>query len=61
MTDPEWITVTVRGGWAKHIRRSRITSFGRYSQDSAYIEIDGRLIEVTETEAQLAALLGAQI
>ena len=66
MTDHDWITVTTNG-IRKWVRRSRIDSFGtiqitlagRESIHSGYVELNGREIEVRESEAELALLLGA--
>jgi hypothetical protein len=69
MTDPytiavsDWITITVNpSGHKKHVRRSAISAFGFDAHNLiTYVEVNGRPINVNETEAEIAHLVGADV
>jgi hypothetical protein len=60
MTDT-WITVTLAyGGQKKRVRADAIISYGTLcgGAGNTFIDIGGRAIEVTESEADIARLVG---
>lgn len=60
---PDWVTFTILpGGHKKHVRRSAISAFGFEAHNGiSYVELNGRPIDVSETEMEIAHLLGADV
>jgi hypothetical protein len=60
----DWITVTLGvNGYPKRIRRCAVLSYGKIPPTGGptYVDLAGRTLEVRETEAELAALLGDDV
>lgn len=59
--DSDWITITVApGGYKKHVRRGAIMAFGALN-GATFVDLNGRSIEVVETEMEIAQLVGADV
>jgi hypothetical protein len=57
-----WITLTVApSGYRKRVRASAVVSYGTLPSGATFVDLAGRTVEVFETEAQVAALVGDKL
>jgi hypothetical protein len=56
----DWISVTTTAGYRKWVRASAVISYGTMNGGGTYIDMAGRMIEVRESEAEIAELVGAR-
>jgi len=60
MTESDWILLTVlSSGYKKPVRRSAVVSYGTFAGGTTFVDIAGRSIEVRETEAEIASMVGS--
>jgi hypothetical protein len=58
-TAPEWILVTLLDGYRKPFRPSAIITYGTLPSGSRFIDVGHGALEVRESEAEIASLVGS--
>jgi hypothetical protein len=52
----DWITITIKGGESKRVRKSAISGYGPMPDGSMHVDYNGRMIIVTQTKTELSEL-----